>query len=1576
MYLPYFGFGGLSRRSSSVSSPWPTPSALFAKATARGLVLTLAALVVVGCSDRDAVSPPDDPDPTPTDGTLDLSLDFGVLVGRPGIEESGGEPLDLTLRITQLVDGFETEVTSESSQVSESATSTEIELSLAEGADYTAHIEVRGSRTRAKGSTDVGLLHKGQTPSFSITAEQSTSVAISLEELVPQLWIQDVEGVAHELRWSPVGAAVRYQVQRIQEGAEPQVTATTELEQIFELPPGIVSGGSNVNYRVQAVLADGSVSAFSESQNAVEPGSIPPAAVSDLAVTQLTETQVIVEWTTPGDDGLIGRADRYELRYGIAPIDEVSFSSALLVSTAPPNVPGTPEFAVISDLAADQTYYVALVTYDEADNRSPLSNVLEITTPEPPDADAPTAVNDLTASVPEEGVIELRWTAPADDRDGAAQAYELRYSTSELTEQNFAAATIYGAAPSPASPGTEQQLTIRDLEPGDYQFALRSTDAAENRSLLSNVAMASNRDQSSPDPIEDLAVTDEGAGSARLRWSATGDNGRTGRAARHDIRYATFEIDDTNFKDATPIDAPDPGEPGTSQELLLSDLQAETTYWFALRVYDEANNRSRTSNLASMTTGDFETPGAVTDMVAEEVTGTRATFYWTAPGDNGDRGTATTYDLRFSFDPITDQNFDEASQVGNMPAPSEAGTNEVVQLVASETVEVYLGMKVLDEVGNESPLSNVIFVRFGDDPPTAPTGLSAEALGPDQILLSWNFAPDDEEYFEVERKGDGEADFRRIGVIDRNGFAPTHARGASESHGRPSLTAVVEANRDAIGQGDTADGARISVRARISGGSDLVLTSTSSHQRGGDIQATNVNLTERSNYTYRVRAFGAGGPSAYSNEATARTLLAAPSGFEAEESQPGVISLTWDQQKDTDNYEIRRARVGEGMTRYADVSGDNRSFEDDAVSPGATYQYQVVAEAEGQTAATDIKSALTGDVDPECSVETTGLDFGDVEIGSRRGGAVFITNTGGGTLSARLVSECSDFLVEDAPFELEPGARAVREVVFQPTRTGEQRCVLAISGGCGTVIATGAGFGQAVCEVESPDLYYGEVEIGQRVDRDFIIRNVGNGVLEGVPKVIAEGDFRLLNESEEGYRLAPNESVRLTVRFQPTAEGRHFARVQFGNDGCTDVDLIGLGVGEALGCEWSNSSLDLGELAVGSSRTVTVEFRNRSATRHAGRLELQDCNLGLSVEGIGNYDLQPGQSRVLNVTFAPQVEGLARCAIRPLPETGSADDCVPLEISGLAVVEEACELSSTEIDFGTVEVGGAESRALEVSNMGSSALVLRPRFDRDCSAVFSTRGNEFRIEPGTVGQIIVVFAPTTAGQSYDCAMYLGEGCSPIELRGSSEASTEVCYFDPQRLTMGDLVVGESYRRTFRVHNTSSGTLNGTLETNYRPQVVSISMPNFIIPPGSSQQFEVTVNAIVGEYGVSIFSDALDCEPMILEWTGVQPVAECSVTPPSLVFASPPGVGQVLNAIIENTGTTTLELDVGYLTDSGPFRIIGGAGPRTLFAGETHTVSVYFEPTEGQQGAHVRHLRLAADENANCTTLTMLGTVTQ
>jgi subtilisin family serine protease len=96
----------------------------------------------------------------------------------------------------------------------------------------------------------------------------------------------------------------------------------------------------------------------------------------------------------------------------------------------------------------------------------------------------PHAVTNLGVSSP-----NLTWSAPGDDgRCGQAGPgpYDIRYASSPVTQANWSTAIPVAGEPTPGPAGTGQSIVIPSLAPGNYYFALRSTDSSSNVSAVSN----------------------------------------------------------------------------------------------------------------------------------------------------------------------------------------------------------------------------------------------------------------------------------------------------------------------------------------------------------------------------------------------------------------------------------------------------------------------------------------------------------------------------------------------------------------------------------------------------------------------------------------------------------------------------------------------------------------------------------------------------------------------------------------------------------------------------------------------------------------------------------------------------------------------------------------------------------------------------------------------------------------------------------------------------------------------------------------------------------------------------------
>jgi len=249
-----------------------------------------------------------------------------------------------------------------------------------------------------------------------------------------------------------------------------------------------------------------------------------------------------------------------------------------------------------------------------------------------------------------------------------------------------------------------------------------------------------------PSVLTDLVASNPTFSSIVLSWTAPGDDGSTGTATSYDIRYAISDIAAIDWADAIQVNGePTPQEAGSSETFMVSGLSVDTYYYFVLRATDEASNSSINSNTATLRTdiADIVPPSTAIDLAASNPTISSIDLSWTATGDNGNVGTATSYDIRYSTSWITQENWDSAIQVSDESIPQAPGSSEtftVSELSAGGTY--YFVIKVLDEAGNESDFSNVTSAETSSASPSPdPVACGTIAAGKQIYFVSTQNMP-------------------------------------------------------------------------------------------------------------------------------------------------------------------------------------------------------------------------------------------------------------------------------------------------------------------------------------------------------------------------------------------------------------------------------------------------------------------------------------------------------------------------------------------------------------------------------------------------------------------------------------------------------------------------------------------------------------------------------------------------------------------------------------------------------------------------------------------------------------------
>lgn len=373
----------------------------------------------------------------------------------------------------------------------------------------------------------------------------------------------------------------------------------------------------------------------------------------------------------------------------------------------------------------------------------------------------PAPVQDLVVGRPLGNSLTAAWTATGDDGDsGHATYYDLRYSKEPITEETWSSALQYTALARPFSAGVFQGFQVLGLEPSTlYYFAVKTADEAGNWSSISNVESAFTTgysDSIPPDAIGDLTVDSVTSFTISLSWTSPGDDGLSGIASIYDVRFSVLPINTEADWSASArlIGEPAPLPAGGHQSMTVTGLIPNRKFFFSIRAGDEIINWSELSKhaLASTTPAEIIPPSAVTDLTVGVVTLTSVQLWWTAPGDDGDIGRASQYDIRtYNFD-ITEENWGNCLIIIGEPQPAIAGTAQSMTIMGLDSYRAYnLAMKTSDEIPNWSRLSNMVsFVTDGSGgggqdtiPPGRTTDLTVVAVSQTAVTLRWRSVGDD-----------------------------------------------------------------------------------------------------------------------------------------------------------------------------------------------------------------------------------------------------------------------------------------------------------------------------------------------------------------------------------------------------------------------------------------------------------------------------------------------------------------------------------------------------------------------------------------------------------------------------------------------------------------------------------------------------------------------------------------------------------------------------------------------------------------------------------------------------------------
>ncbi len=504
------------------------------------------------------------------------------------------------------------------------------------------------------------------------------------------------------------------------------------------------------------------------------------AQVAEVEILEATPGEsLMLHWTAPGDDGDVGTAASYDLRWSSSPINDGNFNGASTIATPNPSVAGTMASVTAAGFPSEDIVYFALKSSDEVPNVSGLSNVLQLTTPGVP----PAPVSAFIALNPTGISIDLAWLPSGDDGDnGNATIYDIRYSTSPINGLNFdAAASVLRPATNP-KPAFETHTLGGLANQTTYYFAIKALDDVGLTSAMNGGAAvtATTLDVLAPSAISDLAVQAGGGTETKVSAPAIAASGEAsaaeGRVKATDGNLSSYWSTPGRAAQQNEFITIDTGAVHRISRVRLRSRGAGALFPEDLSI--QLSNDNSTWVTVDAGTGLPSTPGIWHDFdfgpfnaryARILITKTRlsggglyyaqiaeieayespltheVTLDWTEPGDDGAAGTVAFFDLRYSTSSIdNDTEFDNATPLVGEPIPQGAGSLASFTFEAPEEgVTLFFRMKAFDDASNPSPLSNQQNTITTVIPPAAVNDLLAFNATSLSVDLSWTSTGDD-----------------------------------------------------------------------------------------------------------------------------------------------------------------------------------------------------------------------------------------------------------------------------------------------------------------------------------------------------------------------------------------------------------------------------------------------------------------------------------------------------------------------------------------------------------------------------------------------------------------------------------------------------------------------------------------------------------------------------------------------------------------------------------------------------------------------------------------------------------------
>jgi hypothetical protein len=483
----------------------------------------------------------------------------------------------------------------------------------------------------------------------------------------------------------------------------------------------------------------------------------------------------------------------------------------------------------------------------------------------------------------------------------------------------------------------------------------------------------------------------------------------------------------------------------------------------------------------------------------------------------------------------------------------------------------------------------------------------------------------------------------------------------------------------------------------------------------------------------------------------------------------------------------------------------------------------------------------------QLTVNSSGINFGTVVVGSSQTQSGTVTNSGGSTAKISQTSLTgSGFTIAglNLPVTLKAGESAQFNVTFAPQSSGTITGTITFASNAAnhslSLPLSGTGVTPGSLIPAPLSIGFGNVALGTSQSTTETVTNSGSSSLT-ISQATPTGSGFSLSGLSLPLTLSPGQSTTFTVTFAPQASGLATGSISIASNGSNPTINISLsGSGVSAGTMAANpGSLPFGTVQVGTSSSLSGTLTNSGSLS----VTISQANVTGPAFSVGGLTmpltLNAGQSATFTVKFAPASSGTltGNLAIA----SNASNPTLNIGLSGTAVTAGALSPNPSSLSFGSIQTGSSRTLPASITNSGGSSVTISQVTPNGAGYTVSGITPPVTLSAGQSYTFSVIFTPAASGTASGTLSVTSNASNPtlsIPLSGTGTTAGSLAV-NPSTINFGNVVVGTSQSQTATlsasIASVTVSSIGGLTGSEF--SVSGLSFP-FTLAAGTTASFTV------------------------------------------------------------------------------------------------------------------------------------------